>query len=94
MKTILEVASLSVAYGGHEALHDVSEEVRTLVITQNGEAKAVVMGVREYDQLQESLAMLAIASQGRADIDAGRTVPHREVVRRLRAIVKRARRGD
>ncbi|MDL2313578.1 type II toxin-antitoxin system Phd/YefM family antitoxin [Desulfovibrio sp. OttesenSCG-928-C14] len=39
----------------------VLERVNTygpMVITQNGEAAAVLMGVKDYDSLQESLALL------------------------------------
>lgn len=36
----------------------VAETGNTMVITQNGEAKAVVMNIREYYQMQQSLALL------------------------------------
>ena len=29
-----------------------------MIITQNGEAKMVIMGVEEYDRLQSALALL------------------------------------
>jgi len=40
-----------------EVVEQVSEG-RTMVITQNGEAKMVVMGVEQYDRLQSALALL------------------------------------
>ena len=33
-------------------------------ITQNGEAKAAIMGIQAYEALQETLAMLEIVAQG------------------------------
>ena len=35
-----------------------------LVITQNGEAKAVVQDIRSYEQTQETLALLKILALG------------------------------
>jgi PHD/YefM family antitoxin component YafN of YafNO toxin-antitoxin module len=60
-------------------------EVREpLVITQNGEAKAVIQDVASFEQTQETLALLKILALGNRQIEAGRTVPAGEVIRRLR----------
>lgn len=57
---------------------DVIEEVhttgRTIVITQHGEAKAVVMDVDAYDRMQEALAMLRLVGQSETDRQSGRVV--------------------
>lgn len=66
----------------------VLEQVNTsgpMVITQNGEAAAVLMGVRDYEQLNESLALLKIFSMGKKSIMEGKCAPAREVFARLRA---------
>lgn len=58
-----------------EIIRLVSEEDSTpVVITQNGEAKAVLMGIQEYEQMQESLAMLKIVAMGARDVEEGRVV--------------------
>ena len=56
-----------------------------MVITQNGEAAAVLMGVRDYEEMQESLALLKILALGKKEIDEGKSSPASHVVARLRA---------
>ncbi len=56
-----------------------------LVITQNGEAKAVIQDVASYEETQETLALLKILALGNAQIDADNVKPVGEVVARLRA---------
>ena len=66
----------------------VLEQVNTsgpMVITQNGEAAAVLMGVRDYEELQESLALLKILALGKKEIEEGNASPADEVFARLRA---------
>lgn len=43
-----------------EVVRDVSDNNKTMIITQNGEAKVVLQDVRAYEELQESLALLKI----------------------------------
>ena len=43
-----------------------------MVITQNGEAKAVLQDVRQYEQTQETMAFLKILALGNRQIDEGR----------------------
>jgi len=43
-----------------EIIHQFSEGEHTFVITENGEAKAVLLDIRLYEQMQASLAMLKI----------------------------------
>ena len=50
----------------------VDETGNPMIITQNGEAKAVVMNVKAYDQMQESLALLRMLADSSADVEAGR----------------------
>jgi prevent-host-death family protein len=55
-----------------EVLHNLAEEREPLVITQNGEAKAVIPDVVSYEQTQETLALLKILALGNRDIEAGK----------------------
>ncbi len=68
-----------------EVLLELAAQRRPLVITQNGEAKAVIQDVASYDETQETLALLKILALGNREIEAGKTKPVGEVVRRLRA---------
>ena len=56
-----------------------------MVITQNGEAKAVLVDVASFEETQETLAMLKILALGNQDVAAGKLKPMADVVARLRA---------
>lgn len=43
-----------------EIIRDIVDTNKTLVITQNGEAKAVLQDIKKYEQIQDSLALLKI----------------------------------
>ena len=43
-----------------EILREVSNNRKTMIITQNGEAKIVLQDVKIYEEMQESLALLKI----------------------------------
>lgn len=68
-----------------EVLKDLAERREPLVITQHGEAKAVLQDVRSYEETQETLALLKILALGAEDVAAGRLRPIREVAERLRS---------
>lgn len=68
-----------------EVLARLAEQREPLVITQNGEAKAVLQDVASYEETQEALALFKILALGQQDIDAGRLKPMAEVLARLRA---------
>lgn len=68
-----------------EIIRTFSEEAAPpVVITQNGEAKAVLMGVHEYERMQETLAMLKALSISGKSFEADKGRPVREVFAELR----------
>ncbi len=67
-----------------EIVREIGEKGEPLVITQNGEAKAVIQDIESYERTQETLAFLKILALGNRQIEAGRVQPAAEVVRRLR----------
>ena len=74
----------------------VLEQVNTsgpMVITQNGEAAAVLMGVKDYENLHESLALLKILTMGKKSIEEGKESPAGVVFARLRARREEKRSG-
>ena len=73
-----------------EVLHQLAEKREPLVITQNGEAKAVIQDVASYEETQETLALLKILALGNREIEAGKLKPIAEVVSQLRARKTRA----
>lgn len=68
-----------------EVLMQVCEQRRPLVITQNGEAKAVLQDIASFEETQETLALLKILALGSQDVDAGRIEPATDAVARLRS---------
>ncbi|QBB70037.1 type II toxin-antitoxin system Phd/YefM family antitoxin [Pseudolysobacter antarcticus] len=68
-----------------EVLLDLAERREPLVITQNGEAKAVIQDIASYEQTRETLALLKILALGNQEVEAGRVTPATEVISRLRA---------
>jgi prevent-host-death family protein len=67
-----------------EVLDKLTRQREPLVITQNGEAKAVLQDVASYEETQETLALLKILALGNQDIEAGNTRPLADIVQRLR----------
>ena len=73
-----------------EVLAHLTEVREPMVITQNGEAKAVLQDVASYQETQETLALLKLLALGNRDVEAGRVKPVAGVVRRLRKRITRA----
>ena len=67
-----------------EVLRELTDQRQPMVITQNGEAKAVIQDVASYEQTQETLALLKILALGNQQIAQGRLKPLAEVAKRLR----------
>jgi prevent-host-death family protein len=67
-----------------EVLQELAEQRKPLVITQNGEAKAVIQDVASYEETQETLALLKVLALGNQQIARGKVKPIAEVVKRLR----------
>ena len=68
-----------------DVLRELTEVREPLVITQNGEAKAVIQDVRSWEETQETLALLKILALGNAQVEAGKVKPARDVIARLKA---------
>ena len=75
-----------------DLIREVSDNGRTVLITQNGEAKAVVMDVELYDRWKASLAMLKILAQSEAEFEAGKTVSQKDAFTRAEAAIRRVER--
>ena len=74
-----------------ELVRDVSESGQSIIITQNGKAKVVVMDVEQHDRLQDTLAMLKLLAQSQGSLArTGRTYSTADVRRRARAVSDKA----
>ncbi|CAN5606163.1 type II toxin-antitoxin system Phd/YefM family antitoxin [soil metagenome] len=54
-----------------EIVREISETREPMLITQNGEAKLVVMDVRSYEAHEETLSMLKLLALGNREIEQG-----------------------
>ena len=72
-----------------EIIRNLSENQETMIITQNGEAKAIVQDIRKYEQTQESLALLKVLAQSRKSIDQGKSRPATNVLADLKKKIKK-----
>ena len=67
-----------------EVIREIAERREPLVITQNGEASAVMQDIATYEQTQETLALLKVLALGNRQIDEGRVIPAAKAIRRIR----------
>jgi prevent-host-death family protein len=68
-----------------EVLRTLAEQREPMIITQNGEARAVIQDVASYEETQETLALLKILALGTRDIEEGNVTRVSEAVARIRA---------
>ncbi len=52
-----------------DVINSVNDTQRTVIITQNGEAKAVVQDIKSYENMQNSLNLLKLIVQSENDIE-------------------------
>lgn len=68
-----------------EVLQELTDQRQPMVITQNGEAKAVIQDVASYEETQETLALLKILALGNQQVAHGRVKRLADVAKRIRA---------
>ncbi len=69
-------------------IRELSTQPGTMVITQDGQARAVVQDIDSYEQTQESLAMLKLLAQSQRSIEAGK---HKPLKKAFAALAVRAK---
>ena len=67
-----------------DLLEQINVTHRAVVITQNGEARAVLQDPESYEQMRRAIGLLKLVAQGETDVQAGRTVAADAVFTRLR----------
>lgn len=55
-----------------DLLNQINETQRPVIITQNGEPRAVLQDPKSYENMRNSIGLLKLVSQGEADIRSGR----------------------
>ena len=64
-------------------LHDVQSTHRPLVITQNGQAAAVLISPADFDLLTEQVRFLDAVQRGLTDVQQGRVLPDEDLDKEL-----------
>lgn len=67
-----------------EVMLKLKESGSPMIITQNGEAKAVIQDIASYEETQETLALLKILALGQQQVEAGQLTSVEDVVQRLK----------
>ncbi|MBC7609064.1 MAG: type II toxin-antitoxin system Phd/YefM family antitoxin [Polaromonas sp.] len=75
-----------------QVLRELTESREVLVITQNGEATAVMQDIATYEADQQALALLKILALGNQQIEQGKVIPAVDAIASIRA--KRAAAGQ
>ena len=67
-----------------EIVRQLAENREPMVITQNGEATAIIQDIASYEETQETMALLKILALGNRQIEAGRVTPAATAIKHLR----------
>jgi len=66
-----------------DLLNQVNETKRPVIITQNGEPRAVLQDPKSYEEMRFALGLMKLISQGEEDIRNGNFRPQDEVFSRI-----------
>ncbi len=67
-----------------EIIRQLGEHHEPLIITQNGEAKAIMQDIQSYEQQQETMALLKILALGNRQIEEGKVQVAAEAFKAIR----------
>lgn len=71
-----------------EVVRDLESGGETVIITLNGEAKAVIQDIHQYEKTQETLAMLKILALGKREAEEDKFQPINEAFEEVKRAVK------
>jgi|APCry1669188970_1035186.scaffolds.fasta_scaffold11076_5 prevent-host-death family protein len=67
-----------------EIIEDIYQHHKSMVITKDGEVKAVLLDIQTYEELQESLSLLKILALSNNSLKAGNVRPMKESFQAIR----------
>ena len=71
-----------------EILKQINDTHRPVVITQNGEPRAVLQDPESYDNMRKAIGLLKLISQGEEDIKQGKTKSQEDVFKDIEGTLK------
>jgi prevent-host-death family protein len=71
-----------------DILTQVNNTHRPIFVTQNGEAKAVLIDTESFENMQNTIGLLKIIAQGENDIQEGKINSHKDVFKSIEKKLK------
>lgn len=71
-----------------DLLKHINETRRPVIITQNGEPRAVLQDPESYENMRNAIGLLKLISQGEGDIRAGRVKSQEDVFKDMEIMLK------
>jgi prevent-host-death family protein len=71
-----------------DLLKQINETRRPVIITQNGEPRAVLQDPKSYENMRNAIGILKLLSQGEEDVRSGRTKSQEEVFANIEQFLK------
>lgn len=71
-----------------DLLNQVNDTQRPVIITQNGEPRAVIQDTRSYEGMRNAIGLLKLLSQGEEDLRAGAVASQDDMFARLEQAIK------
>ena len=71
-----------------ELIRDISDNKNSFIITQNGEAKAIILDLESYEQMKDSLALLKMLAMSTKSKALGDYKPIKKAFSDIRSRIK------
>ena len=71
-----------------DLLNQINDTHRPVIITQNGEPRAVLQDPESYENLRNAIGIIKALSQGESDIKNGKTVSQEELFNAIESSLK------
>ena len=71
-----------------DLLNQINETHRPVIITQNGEPRAVLQDPESYQNMRNAIGILKLLSQGESDVRLGQTRPQQDVFNEIENALK------
>lgn len=72
-----------------DLLKQINETHRPVVITQNGEPRAVLQDPESYENMRNAIGLLKLISQGEEDIKDGKSKSQKDVFENIENILRK-----
>lgn len=66
-----------------DLLAQLNETRRPVIITQNGEPRAVIQDPESFERMRTAIGLMKLLAQGEGDLRSGRMYEHNEVFQRV-----------